>query len=59
MTEPKIPEEAVVETVVPDLPDETDPAINDAHRTFIITVCTMAAFVAGALFIILRTRLGG
>jgi len=59
MTEPKIPEEVVVETVVPDLPDETDPAINDAHRTFIITVWTIVAFVAGALFIILRTRLGG
>jgi hypothetical protein len=59
MTEPRIPEEVVVETVVPDLPDETNPAINDAHRTFVITIWSIAAFIAGALFIILRTRLGG
>jgi hypothetical protein len=59
MTQPKIPEEVVVEAVVPDLPDETNPAINDAHRTFVITVWTIAAFIAGAVFIILRTRLGG
>ena len=59
MTEPKIPEEVVVETVVPDLPDETNPALNDAHRTFVITVWSIIAFVAAALFILLRTRLGG
>lgn len=59
MTEPRIPEEAVVETVVPDLHDETNPAINDAHRTFVIAVWTVVAFAAGAIFIILRTRLGG
>lgn len=39
-------------------PDDENPAIIDAHKTFNITIISAVLFVLAALFIILRTRAG-
>lgn len=39
-------------------PDSENPALIDAEKTFKVTVISAVLFVAAALFIIMRTRMG-
>lgn len=39
-------------------PDAENPAIIDAEKTFRITLISAVLFVAAAVFIIMRTRMG-
>ena len=44
--------------VPPPPPDAENPALIDAEKTFRITLISAVLFVAAALLIILRTRMG-
>ncbi len=45
-------------SVPPPPPDAENPALIDAEKTFRITLISAVLFVAAALMIILRTRMG-
>lgn len=52
-------QEGPVETGVPAaVPDDENPALIDALKTFKVTVISAVLFVLAALLIILRTRMG-
>lgn len=44
--------------VTPPPPDAENPAIIDAQKTYRITLISAVLFVAAAVFIIMRTRMG-
>ena len=44
--------------VPPPPPDAENPAMIDGEKTFKITLISAALFVAAAVFIIMRTRMG-
>lgn len=44
--------------VPPPPPDAENPAIIDAQKTYRITLISAVLFVAAAVFIIMRTRMG-
>ena len=39
-------------------PDHENPALIDARKTFVVSVASAIVFIASALIIILRTRMG-